>query len=190
MRNGMAILEVLILVLIVGLAIVPVMTLGTSTHRAAYFGEQQQAAIARARALIDLASCFQFRFLAELYRMKNGPSGFDRELPVDPQALLGGGSSMADSKVARMFGAFADTPPDRNTERLLKFEHKVVFVLRSVDSGEVIATVSWRDPSAPSGEARGGPSAGQGGARSVRLAKLLVSKEAGLAIGDPLPKSP
>lgn len=167
--RGFSLLEVLVFVVILGLAIVPIVGLGTATHRSAHFTEVQQLALARARALVDLTASLDFPFLAEVYRRRVGPDRLHEEAAIDPESYLGGPA------VAALFGPFPGTPADENSDRLSRLQHKVVFVLNSPSDGEVLATVSWTDPAV-----RGG------GVRSVRLRRVVVRKEEAFSHRVPL----
>lgn len=161
-RRGLSLIEVMIAVVVLGLALVPVMTMGAATHRKTYFNESQQLAVARARALLDLVGSLPADWFFEL-SSKRAAGQFGQTIEVDPEKLFG------QAQIVDLFGPMPGTAGDKSLERAGQLKHAVTWTLRAKDRGELVATVSWLLPGERSGH-------------QVRLARVLTLKEAAYAI--------
>jgi hypothetical protein len=132
MRYGISLIEVMIFVVILALAYVPMMGLGSATHRRAYFDEHQQLAQARAKTLLDLAAALDFDLL---WAMAGGKVG--QATPIDLETIFG--AAALDS----VFAPFAGTSSEAYSSRLKNLKHRATFTLKSPGLGDVAVDVSW-----------------------------------------------
>ena len=164
MRTGMSLIEIMIFVVILALAYVPMMGMGSATHKRAYFDEHQQLAQARAKALLDLAAALDFDLLAAIAGGKVGPA-----TPLDLEAIYG--AAPLDS----VFSPFAGTSAQDYSSRLKNLKHSASFTLRAPGLGEVAVEVTW----VYSGDTKNQ-------VHSVRLARTVARREEAFSQRVPL----
>lgn len=164
MRRGFSLLEVLVLVVVVGLAFLPVFSLGSATHRRAFFDEHQQLAQARAKLMLDLAAALDFTLLSAL-----AGGQVSREVVIDMEALLGA------APMRRLVEPFVATRAAGYQLKLANLRHRVTFVLHSAWIGRIGAEVTWVYP----GDTRGQ-------VHSVRLARIVARREGAFGHSVPL----
>lgn len=131
MRRGTSMIEIMVVVVLLGLAIVPLMNLGGSTHRQTFFTEHQLMAMGRARMVLDVGASVDFEVYDALAQKRN-----DQPVKVDLEKLLGGG----------LAALYAVTLAPANASYAVKLEnlaHELEFVRLDDVSGMLTARVAW-----------------------------------------------
>lgn len=132
MRNhGATLAEMMIVVLLLAFALVPLMNLGSSTHRQTFFAEHQLLASQRARLVLDLASAIDFELYDALAKKAGGA-----EAQVDLDQLCGAGT-VSGLYTATVAGA------DAYTIKLGNFAHTARFTRLDDATGRLDVEVKW-----------------------------------------------
>lgn len=164
-RTGVSLTEIMIVVLLIAFALIPLMNLGRSTHRQAFFAEHHLLAMGRARLILDLAATVDFEIYDALANKAGTP-----EAKVDLEALLGPGVlatlySISGKDLAKN----KDLTGLAYQDKLKNFTHDVRFNRLDKESGRLDVVVNW----AYAGDGRGAD-------HSVKLSRLVTRRELGV----------
>jgi hypothetical protein len=158
-RRGVSLAEIMIVVVLVAFALVPLMNLGQSTHRQAFFTEYHLLAMGRARLVLDLAGAIDFQIYDALVTRAGGP-----QVEIKMEPLLGPGN------LAKLYEASsADFAGQVYQVKLKNVSHDVRFTRLDRDTGRLDVEVKW----GYSGDSRGQD-------HSVRLSRLVTRRELGV----------
>jgi hypothetical protein len=144
-------------VLLLVFALIPLMNLGGSTHRQAFFTEHHLLAMPRARLVLDLACAIDFELYDALAKKSGGV-----EATVDLDQICGAGTIQ---------GLYEATVPGTQgyTIKLGNFRHAATFVRLDDATGRIDVDVRWSF----AGDSRDRPD------HVVRLSRLVYRREAG-----------
>jgi hypothetical protein len=156
MRRGVTMLEIMVVVLLLGFAIVPLMNLGRSTHRQAFFAEHHLLASMRGRMVLDLAAAVDFEIYDALAKKAGGT-----ETAVDLEQMLGPGT-IAGLYQATMQGTAA------YAVKLPNLAHDVRFARLDASTGRLDVTVGWSMATDKAGAGH-----------SVKLSRIIHRREVG-----------
>lgn len=136
--RGFSLTEVMIAVVILGLALMPLLTTGRATHRQTYFAEHHMIASTRARTILDLVSSLDFAILDWIARKSPGGAA-GNPIQIDLEKLLEPGG------LELLFAPALDTDPKTLSYliKLRNFEHRVTYTRKSANLGEVKVSVKW-----------------------------------------------
>ena len=123
-------IEIMVVVVLLGLALIPLMNLGGSQHRQSFFTEHQLLAMGRARMVLDVAASFDFELYDALSQKKN-----DVPVDVDLEKIFDNFSQL-----------YAETPGPSTQSyavKLSSIKHKLSFTRIDDASGMLTAKIIW-----------------------------------------------
>lgn len=155
MRSGVSMIEIMVVVVLLGLALIPLMNLGGQQNKQQFFTEHQLLAMGRARLVLDVAASFDFEVFDALCRKQN-----DVATEVDLEKIFPNGA------LAQLY---AETPGSATASYAVKLgtiQQKLEFKRIDDVSGLLTARIAW---------SFGADKKDQG--HSVELSRLVHRKE-------------
>lgn len=130
-RRGLSMIEIMVVVVLLGLALIPLMNLGGAQHRQSFFTEHQLLAMGRARMVLDVAASFDFELYDAISKKQN-----DVPVDVDLEKMFEGGIGQL----------YAQTPGSATASYAVKLgttRHKLEFKRIDDVSGLLTARIVW-----------------------------------------------